>query len=97
MRLNRVVCGGIAGVVGLLAAFLVSEVETRLFGASTHRYFWAAFLGVGGALMWVADWFGLLSPPYSPPSIDVYEKHDAKSDANDPGARVIDLMDIDEL
>jgi ABC-type Fe3+-siderophore transport system permease subunit len=62
MRLNRVVCGGIAGVVGLLAAFLVSEVETRLFGASTHRYFWAAFLGVGGALMWVADWFGLLSP-----------------------------------
>jgi hypothetical protein len=48
-------------------------------------------------LMWVADWFGLLSPPYSPPSIDVYEKHDAKSDANDPGARVIDLMDIDEL
>jgi hypothetical protein len=97
MRLNRVTCGGVAGIVGLLAALLVGEVEVRLFGTSTRRSFWVVFLGVGGVLMWVADRFGLLSSPYSPPTMDIYEKHDAKNDDNGPMGRVVDLIDFDEF
>jgi hypothetical protein len=97
MRLNRVACGGFAGAIGLLAAFLVGEVETRLLGTSTRRSFWVTFLVVGGAVLWVADWFGLLASPYTPPTFDIYEKHDAKSDANDPARGGVDWIDVDEL
>ena len=97
MRLNRVVCGGFAGIVGLLAAFLAVEVETRLLGTSGRRSFWVVFLGVGGVLMYVADRFCLLSSPYSLPTMDIYEKQDAKSDADSPAGSVVDLPDIDEF
>ena len=96
MRLNRVVCGGVAGIVGLLAAFLVVEVETRLFGTSTRRSFLVTFLVVVGALLWVADWFGLLASPYTPPTFDIYEKHDAKRE-NEPARGGVDCIDVHEL
>ena len=96
MRLNRVVCGGVAGIVGLVAAFLVAEVETRLLGTSTRRSFWVTFLVVGGTVLWVADWFGLLASAYTPPTLDIYEKHDPKRE-NDPARGGVDWIDVDEL
>ena len=45
---------------------------------------------------WVADWFGLLPSPNTPPTFDIYETHDAKRE-NGHAREAVDGIDVDEL
>jgi hypothetical protein len=93
MRLNRVACGIVAGVAGILAAIVVGAVESRFFGGPTRQSFWVALIGVGGAVFWLADWLGVVSSPYTPPTIDIY----GTSKVDEPGHGHVAPLDIDDI
>ena len=69
--MNRLLCGVIAAVVGILAGAAAAGLETRFYGSFRPRTFWAVFFAAGGAVFWCADWLGVLSAPYTPPPIDL--------------------------
>jgi hypothetical protein len=71
MRLGRLTCGIVAGVVGILCVVVVQWVETRLFGGPTRGSLWVAFLGGGGAVLGAADRLGLLASPYTESTLDL--------------------------
>jgi hypothetical protein len=65
MRLSRLVCGIVAGIVGILSVIVVQSLETRFLGGPIRETLWVAFLSGGGVVLWLADHFGLLAPPYT--------------------------------
>jgi hypothetical protein len=71
MRLGRLACGVIAGIVGIVSAVAVQAIETRVLGETTGRSFWVTFFAVGGAVLWLADHFELLAAPYTERSLDL--------------------------
>jgi len=85
MQLSRLACGIVAGSVGILAGVQALAVETRFFGGSAPRTFWAVFFGVGGGTFWLADWLGLVSTPFTPPPLDLSGREDVASQAPKAG------------
>ena len=69
MRFSRVAWGIVAGAVALAAVFVVQALETRFCGSPTRASLWAAFIGAGGAVLWLADRLGMLAPPYAEPTL----------------------------
>lgn len=83
MRLGRLACGIIAGIVGILSVVIVQSIETRLFGGPTRGSLWVAFLGGGGAVLWLADRLGLLVPPYTEPTLGLGGRENGENDRDD--------------
>ena len=69
--MSRVACGIIAGIVGILAGAVATVIEMRVLGVSRPRTFWIVFFAVGGAIFGFADRLGIVSPPYTPPPMDL--------------------------
>ena len=85
MRISRLTCGIVAGIVGMSSLFVVQWIETRLFGAPTRGSLWVAFLGGGGAVLLAADRLGLLTSPYTEPTLglDRRESSERNRDAGE--------------
>jgi len=77
MRFNRLAWGIIAGVVGIAAGAVLQTLEARFLGAPKPASFWAAFLGAGGAVLWLADRLGLMASPYAPTATLDLGQHNA--------------------
>lgn len=65
MRFGRLSWGIVAGAVAVAAVFVVQVLETRFLGSSNRGSLWAAFVGAGGAVLWLADRFELIESPYA--------------------------------
>jgi hypothetical protein len=84
MQLSRTMVGAVGGVLGLLAGLGVGALEGRAFSGIflNSGIPEATFFGVGGAVLWLADRYGIMAPPYSRPVVDLYG-----NDGKDPGPR----------
>lgn len=65
MRFSRIGWGVIACAVAVVAVLVVQTLETRVLGAPNRGSLWVTFLGAGGAILWLADRFGLMVSPYA--------------------------------
>ena len=83
MRLGRLACGIVAGIVGVVSVAVVQALETRLFGGPTRGSLWVAFVGGGGAVLWLADHFGLLAPPYTKSTLGLGGRENSDRDRGD--------------
>lgn len=72
MQMGRVACGIVAGVVGLVLMFTAQAVEMRLFGSTRKATLYLAFFGGGGAVLWLADHFGLMARPFTEPTLGLH-------------------------
>ena len=59
-------------------------IEVRVLGVSRPRTFWIVFFAVGGAVFGFADWLGIVSPPYTPPPMDLRGSPEADEQRKDP-------------
>ena len=82
MPRGRLIWGIFAGLVAIAAVFVVEVVEMRLFGTPNRGSLWAAFVGSGAAVLWVADRLGLLASAYTEPALGLNERQ--SSDPDDP-------------
>jgi hypothetical protein len=82
-----VACGIVAGVVALLAVVVVQAVETSLFGAASRASLWVAFVGAGGAVLWLADRRGLLGSPYTEPALGLGRREVSDPDGDNRARR----------
>ena len=78
MRLGRLTCGIVAGIVGILSVAVVQWIETRLFGGPTRGSLWVAFLGGGSAVLLAADRLGLLASPYTEPTLGLHNRESSE-------------------
>lgn len=83
MRLGRLTCGIVAGIVGILSVVAVQWVETRLFGGPIRGSLWVAFLGGGGAVLLSADRLGLLASPYTEPTLGLDRRESSERNRDD--------------
>lgn len=81
MPRGRVIWGIVAGIVAIAAVTVVDVLETRFFGVASRESLWVAFVGSGGAVLWLADRLGLLASAYTDPTLGLNER--APSDRDD--------------
>jgi hypothetical protein len=91
MQLGRVSIGIVAGIVALLAMFVVQALETRLFGSASGRSLMTMFLAAGIAVLWLADRFGILASAYTEPALGLRNSDADNSHDDLPAGRPADL------
>lgn len=72
MQMGRVAWGIVAGVVGLTLMFTAQAVETHFLGSTRKATLYLALFGGGGAVLWLADHFGLMVRPFSEPTLGLH-------------------------
>jgi hypothetical protein len=88
MRFGRIAWGIMAGVAGLAAGALVQYLETQLLGSPRRGSFWIVLLGAGGGVLWVADRFGLMAPPYVEPTLGLGPQPASQEHPPERGGRI---------
>jgi hypothetical protein len=73
MRFSRTGWGIVAGVAAVAAWFVVQSLEMRFLGAPNRASLWITFVGTGCAILWLADRYGLLTPPYGEPALGLQD------------------------
>ena len=74
MQLGRLPWAILAGVLAITAVFAVRMVAEGVFDFVVgRRALSATFLGVGGAVLWLADHFDLMRSAYAEPALGLHD------------------------